>query len=57
MWPPDPGTGLAAASHGATELAAAVQGSGVRLVMRRVASTLCLPSAARHALGGAAPSC
>ena len=30
---------LAAASHGATELAAAVQGSGVRLVMRRVAST------------------
>ena len=40
---------LAAASHGATELVAAVHGTGVRLVMRRVASALCQASAARHA--------
>ena len=52
---------LAAASHGAMELTdeltGVAHGSGVHLVMRHVASALCLPSAARHALGGAAPSC
>ena len=42
-------TALAAASHCATELVAAVHGTGVRLVMRRVASALCQASAARHA--------